>query len=377
MKTDHARFRPIRLNLNLSLGLILGLSLSLVLAGCTGDTVLNAYLETNRANLDQPVSAVPSPTQFVIQPGQPARTIAENLANAGLIADARLFEAYVRVNGLANSLQSGAYQLSPSMTIPEIALALQRALAPEFIVRVGEGWRLEQTADYLTQKTPLDGADYRRRAETGDLAGLDASKYDFLDLRPAGTSLEGFLYPDTYRLPAEGATAADLLGRQLDKFAEQVMPFWGEAEAKGTTQLTLHQALTLASIIEREAIADDERPMIAGVYLNRVARKMKLQADPTVQYAMGFQPDTKRWWKTPMYLDEYASADSPYNTYLYPGLPPGPIAAPSLESILAVLEPAQHDYLFFVAEPGGTGRHAFARTYEEHLKNVEQYRRGQ
>ena len=116
--------------------------------------------------------------------------------------------------------------------------------------------------------------------------------------------------------------------------------------------------------------------MIAGVYLNRVAR-MKLQADPTVQYAMGYQPDTDRWWKSPMNLDEYARVNSPYNTYLYPGLPPGPIASPSLESILAVLEPAKHDYLFFVAEPGGTGRHAFARTYEEHLKNVARYRQGQ
>ena len=375
MKTDHARFGPSRLSLILSLSLSLILSLSL--AGCTGDTVLSAYLETNRVKLDQPVSAEPRPTQFVIQSGQPARTIAENLANAGLITDARLFEAYVRVNGLASSLQAGAYQLSPSMTIPEIAQVLQRAVAPEIIVRVGEGWRLEQTADYLTQKTPLDGADYRQRAETGDLTGLDASTYDFLAERPSGASLEGYLYPDTYRLPAEGATAADLLGRQLDKFAEQVMPFWREAKAKDTTDLTLHQVLTLASIIEREAIADDERPMIVGVYLNRVARKMKLQADPTVQYAMGYQPDTKRWWKTPMNLDEYASANSPYNTYLYPGLPPGPIASPSLKSIQAVLEPAQHDYLFFVAEPGGTGRHAFARTYEEHLKNVERYRQGQ
>ena len=196
--------------------------------------MLSAYLETNRAKLDQPVSTEPAPPSLSSSRASPPRTIAENLANAGLITDARLFEAYVRVNGLASSLQAGAYQLSPSMTIPEIAQVLQRAVAPEIVVRVGEGWRLEQTADYLTQKTPLDGADYRRRAETGDLAGLDASKYDFLDLRPAGASLEGYLYPDTYRLPAEGATAADLLGRQLDKFAEQVMPFWrGGGRRKG------------------------------------------------------------------------------------------------------------------------------------------------
>ncbi len=136
------------------------------------------------------------------------------------------------------------------------------------------------------------------------------------------------------------------------------MPAWQEAQAKGTTQLTLHQVLTLASIIEREAIADDERPMIAGVYLNRLARKMKLQADPTVQYALGYQPDTGRWWKTPMNLDEYSQVKSPYNTYLYSGLPPGPIANPSLKSIQAVLDPAVHDYLYLRR---GAGRHRTAR----------------
>lgn len=359
---------------------ILGFILLMLLSGCSSDSVLGGYLEANRARLDQPAGTDSRPTQFVVQPGQTARAIAENLANAGLITDARLFEAYVRANGVASSLQAGAYQLSPSMTIPEIAQVLQRALAPEIVVRVGEGWRLEQTADYLAQQTPLDGADYRRRAETGDLSGLDVSKYDFLQLRPAGATLEGFLYPDTYRLPAEGATALDLLGRQLDKFAEQVMPAWQDAQARGTMRatppLTLHQVLTLASIVEREAVVDDERPVIAGVYLNRLARNMKLQADPTVQYALGYQPDTGRWWKTPMSLDEYGQVDSPYNTYLHTGLPPGPIANPSLKSIRAVLAPAAHDYLFFVAEPGGTGRHVFARTYEEHLQNVERYRRG-
>ncbi len=355
--------------------LILACTLLFVTA-CSGDAFSAAYLETNRARLEQPLDPAGEPRQFVVQPGSTARAIAENLAGAGLISDARLFEAYVRVNGLAPNLQAGTYQLSPSLTIPEIATALQNARAPEIIVRVGEGWRLEQTADFLSQRTSLDGAEYKRRALAGDLRGLDVARYAFLGLRPEGASLEGFLYPDTYRLPAEGAAVLDLLARQLDSFGEKVTPAWEAALAAGATNLTLHQVLTVASIVEREAVVDDERPLIAGVYLNRLARGMKLQADPTVQYAMGYQPDTGRWWKTPVYLEEYDRVDSPYNTYKVTGLPPGPICSPSSKSIQAVLTPAAHDYLFFVAEPGGTGRHAFARTFEEHLENVRRYQQG-
>ena len=358
------------------LTLITLLLLAALLTACSGDAVSVAYLEANRGRLDQPLDPAGKPRQFVVQPGATARAIAENLAGAGLISDARLFEAYVRASGLAPQLQAGTYQLSPSMTIPQIAVVLQNARAPEIVVRVGEGWRLEQTADFLSQRTPLDGAEYKRRALAGDLSGLDATQYSFLDLRPAGASLEGFLYPDTYRLPAEGTTVLDLLARQLDRFAERVMPAWEAAQAAGTTQLTLHQALTLASIVEREAVVDDERPIIAGVYLNRLARGMHLQADPTVQYAMGYQTDTGRWWKSPVFLEEYGQVESPYNTYKVAGLPPGPICSPSLKSIQAVFAPATHDYLYFVAEPGGTGRHAFAATYEEHVENVRKYQRG-
>ena len=144
--------------------------------------------------------------------------------------------------------------------------------------------------------------------------------------------------------------------------------------AEGTSKpLTLHQALTLASIVEREAGVDADRPMIAGVYLNRLAKGIKLEADPTVQYAMGFQPQTGQWWKSPVFLEEYSKVISPYNTYLNAGLPPGPIANPSLKSIEAALNPAQHDYLFFMAIGDGSGRHAFARTFAEHLENVKRY----
>jgi UPF0755 protein len=135
--------------------------------------------------------------------------------------------------------------------------------------------------------------------------------------------------------------------------------------------------LTVASIVEREAVVAEERPAIAGVYLNRLVAGIKLEADPTVQYAMGYQAAADQWWKTPVFLEEYSSVDSPYNTYLYPGLPPGPIASPGLRSIQAVLQPAQHDYLYFVALPDGSGRHVFATTFEEHSANVQRYLQGQ
>ena len=347
-----------------------------LIASCSSADFSTAYLQANHTRLATPVATEKRPTQFVVAPGSTARSISQNLADRGLIADARLFEAFVRVNGLAGNLEAGTFELSPSMTIPQIAYALTDARAEEIAVRVREGWRFEQTADYLSQNTPLDGAEYRQRAAQGVLTGIDTSTYDFLNQRPPGATLEGYLAPDTYQLTAEGATVLDLMKRQLDTFRDRVMPLWREAQGAGKTKLTLHQVLTLASIVEREAVLDDERPTIAAVYLNRLARGMRLEADPTVQYAMGYQADSGLWWKAPVYLNEYDKVQSPYNTYKVQGLPPGPIAAPSLASIQAVLNPDTHDYLFFMAKGDGSGRHTFARTFEEHLKNVEEYQKG-
>lgn len=309
-------------------------------------------------------------------PGSTARSISQNLQDRGLITDARLFEAFVRANGLAANLEAGTFQLSPHMTIPQIAYALTDARAEEIAIRVREGWRFQQTADNLNQNTPLDGAEYRQRAAQGVLTGLDTGTYTFLNDRPPGATLEGYLAPDTYQLPAEGATVLDLMKRQLDAFRDRVVPLYRDAVAAGKTKLTLHQVLTLASIVEREAVLDEERPTIAGVYLNRLARGMRLEADPTVQYAMGYQADSGLWWKAPVYLEEYAKVQSPYNTYKVQGLPPGPICAPGLASIEAVLNPDTHDYLYFMAKGDGSGRHNFATTFDEHLKNVQEYQNG-
>lgn len=360
--------------------LVVGMVLhSLILVACSSEPVLTVYLEANRSRLSEPAGRTSTPRQFVVEPGTPAKAIAEDLQRAGLIDDALLFEAYVRSTGIAQKLEAGTFTLSPQMTPIEIADALQHGVAPSLTVTVPEGWRLEQTADFLNNTNILDGEEYRRMATEVDLSALDPEvrrSYRFLAFHPAGTTLEGYLFPSSYEIPAEEATAADLIQRQLDQFGAQVMPVYWEAVAQGATERELHDVLTLASIVEREAVLDEERPLIAGVYLNRMDRNMKLEADPTVQYAMGFQPATGQWWKTPVSLAEYSQVHSPYNTYLYDGLPPAPIASPGLASIKAVLYPEEHDFLYFVATPDGSGRHVFSTTFTEHVQNVQRYRSG-
>lgn len=343
--------------------------------------ISRVYLQMNSAQVHQAANASTHPVRFTIAPGTPARLIGQQLQAAGLITDAQLFEAYVRVNGLVADLEAGAFILSPNMTLAEIVTTLQHAEAASLTLTVPEGWRLGQIIDYLDEAAifahdPAALTSYRNQTETGILTAPEPATYAFLQERPSGASLEGYLFPDTYELPLEGATAQDLLQRQLDTFARRVLPLYEAAVAQGTTTLSLYKVLTVASIVEREAVAAEERPAIAGVYLNRLAAGIKLEADPTVQYAMGYQPATDQWWKTPVFLEEYSGVDSPYNTYLYPGLPPGPIANPGLSSIQAVLQPEQHAYLYFVALPDGSGRHVFATTFEEHSINVQKYLQG-
>jgi len=359
-----------------------------LLVGCGGASryMQANYLETNQAQLTIPVSSDTTPVRFVVEPGTPAETIGRNLQAAGLINDAQLFEAYVRVNNLATSLDAGTFTLSPSMTIVEIAAALQNARAPGLLVTVREGWRIEQTADFLARSNIFndlkDGYSseagiYRQIALSGDISTVPgAENFSFVAQRPPGASLEGYLFPDTYELAQDAPRAVDLVSRQLEAFRTRVLPLYQEAVATGATTLSLHEVVTVASIVEREAVIPDERPSIAGVYLNRLKTGMRLEADPTVQYAMGYQPEQDLWWKTPVSLAEYGGVISPYNTYLNAGLPPGPIAGPGLSSIRAVLNPAEHGFYYFVALPDGSGAHVFAVTFEEHSVNVQRYLAG-
>ncbi|MDE0143830.1 MAG: endolytic transglycosylase MltG [Caldilineaceae bacterium] len=371
------------------------LFLTVPLAACTREERLYDHLEANRPMLFVRASNEDTVIPFEIKVGSPARTISENLASAGLIHDAELFEAYVRSIGRAQELKAGSFQLRASMTPAEIAEVLLAEQAPGVSVTIREGWRLEQVAQDLELNKIVSGEEYRNTAQKPDLAALSkiapsnaatAPKVDppsccevkierwpFLDALPQDASLEGFLFPATYELPAEEPAAGELIARQLDAFAARIMPLYLKAEADGVDPPVLYDVLIMASIVEREAVVAEERPAIAGVLYNRLANNMLLEIDATVQYAMGYQPESDQWWKTPVFLEEYQGVHSPYNTYLHRGLPPGPIANPGEDAFRAVLYPERHEFLYYVASGDGSGGHVFAKTFSEHLENVQRY----
>jgi UPF0755 protein len=207
--------------------------------------------------------------------------------------------------------------------------------------------------------------DEARRPRTGYAAlhGMPASPR---------AGVEGYLYPETYRFDT-GSLPGDVVDRMVSVLASEISSAMVDQAIRA--DLTMYQVITLASIVEREAIVDHERELIASVYLNRIKEGMPLQADPTVQYGKGCQEGSDGelvCWE-PLTQEEYVSAVSDYNTYLHDGFPPGPICSPRIASILAVLEPADTDYLFFRTKNDGSGEHVFARTYEEHLRYGEIY----
>lgn len=307
---------------------------------------------------------------FEVLPGETTGDIAQNLAEDGLIRMPLMFQLYARLRGMDSRLEAGRYTLRSDMSMDQILETLTQAPGePEVSFTLREGLRLEQVVESLDQQGIAPAADLEHALQM-------TYTYDFLADRPAGATLEGYLFPDTYRIP-RSYTATQVVDFLLRAFDGKFTPAMRE-QAKAA-DMTIFQVVTLASIVEREAILDSERPVIASVYLNRLAAGMALDADPTVQYAMGYNKTQERWWPQ-IYFDELGVAnltefDHPYNTYRYPGLPPGPICSPGLAAIKAVLEPAKTEYYFFVAKNDGTGEHAFAKTLEEHNANVAKYQK--
>ncbi|HOG46444.1 MAG TPA: endolytic transglycosylase MltG [Anaerolineae bacterium] len=328
------------------------------------NTLLGIYLSFRQADIEQPVN--PEDTTkvaFSIQPGETASMIGPRLEQMGLIRDAGLFNLVVRYRGVDNALEVGDYQLSPSMTLDQIVTELQHGRSKGVLVTIPEGWRMEQVAAKLEEAGLGKSEDYLALMRKNDYP------YDWFQERPQGApdGLEGFLFPDTYEFPAD-ATPAAVIDTMLRNFDRKVTP--GLRRSMASHGLSFYQAMVLASIVEREAVVATERPTIAAVFMARLDRGMYLQADPTVSYAKGFDPQTKRWWR-PMLEGESQSVDSPYNTFLHGGLTPGPICSPGLSSVEGVAQPDSTPYLYFVAK--GDGSHVFAETFEEHLANVRKY----
>ncbi|NPA91911.1 MAG: endolytic transglycosylase MltG [Chloroflexi bacterium] len=335
------------------------------------DTVLGWYLGLRASDLNSPPSTSDEPVDFVVEKGETARSIARRLEEKGLITDAKLFELYLRYYGLGTKLEAGHFILRRNMTMPEIARALQQARAEEVVITIKEGWRMEEIAEYLGEERVVDAQEFLSLARTPSALSPDIrNRHAFLQALPPGATLEGYLFPETYRV-AVGSSPEAIIAVMLKTFDERVPTKWREdAAARG---YTLHQIVTMASIIERETPRADERPLVASVYWNRLEGRCPeagayLQADPTVQYAMGRPGE---WWWKPPSVEIYSQIQSPYNTYLHPGLPPGPIANPGLSAIKAAVYPAQTRYCFFVAT--GDGGHVFAVTLAEHERNIEMY----
>lgn len=326
-------------------------------------TVLGMYLNFHREEIDTPASTDSTPIPFTIQPGENGATVAVRLERLGIIRNAELFRLVLRYWGVDAQIEAGDYVLRRDMSLSEVVSQLQHGRLRATIVTIREGLRAEEMAHLLASEGLVDQEEFIQ------LVRDDAFHYDFLRDRPADApkTLEGFLFPDTYQFAVNISTTA-VIDAMLQNFDQRItIEMRQQALDAG---LDLFQVLTLASIVEREAVVPEERPIIASVYLNRLRRGMYLEADPTVQYAKGYDPVTERWWPA-LSLDELRSVDSIFNTFIHPGLPPGPICSPGLASIEAVLNPADTSYLFFHAK--GDGSHAFAETFEEHLENQQKY----
>jgi len=293
---------------------------------------------------------------FVISRGETAGSIAQRLELAGIIRSALAFSYILYETGREDSLQSGSYTVSPGLTPRELARLFEKAPGEQVVLRLIEGWRLTEIATAVSKVFPaIAREDFLKAAVVGTRRNTV-----LVGLKPE-TSLEGFLFPDTYFFRPD-ATSAQIVDGLLDQFelrAGQTL-----RQAAVDRKMAVYDLVKLASVVEREARDRGESAAIAGVYANRLSISMKLDADPTIQYALGSWGELRT---------DDLSLDSPYNTYRVAGLPPTPICSPGLAALEGAARPASHPYLFFVAKNDGTGDHAFAKTLEEHEANRVKY----
>ena len=300
----------------------------------------------------QPVNGTGENRNFVVDGGASLNQVAGDLENAHIIRSSTLFRLAGRFMGYDHLIKTGEYRLSAAMSPLKILETLKDGRIVTHSITIPEGFNLRQIAELMEQKGFSDKASFNEQTRDGSLtARLDLS----------GDTLEGYLYPDTYRF-RRNEDARKIIDVMVKRFREMVSPMAARIKDSG---MTLHQVITLASIVEKETGSPEERPMIASVFLNRLKKNMRLESDPTVIYGIrNFNGNlTKRDLKT----------ETPYNTYVIKGLPPGPIANPGLASILAVLNPAKSNYYYFVSKNNGT--HYFSKTLKEHNRAVRRFQK--
>jgi UPF0755 protein len=303
----------------------------------------------------EPFKGYQASEQFVeIEPGSSTRSIGARLISAGVVRDDSTFRAALWRTGLARSLKAGEYRFDRPMTPVEV------------VSKIGRGEVYERRVTFPEGLTYAEMGKVYEQQGFGSAASFIAAARDSMPIRsvdPEAGDLEGYLFPETYSLRRD-TSAAKLLHTMVARFQQLfTVEMQQAAERLG---MTTREAVTLASIVEKETAVDSERPIVAGVYLNRLKIGMGLQCDPTVIYALQkagrYNGNLRR---------DDLKFDSPYNTYRYAGLPPGPIANPGLASLKAAVAPAETDFLYFVSRNDGS--HVFARTLEEHNENVRRF----
>jgi UPF0755 protein len=290
-----------------------------------------------------------------IPTGATASDIGELLERQGVVRSSLAFRISAQLRGYGSDIQAGGYDLVTNMTIPEVFDVLEAGPVVDSVsLTVPEGLEVGEVAGEAGA-IGLDAQAFRRAATSGT--------FSLPPYLPEGTeTVEGFLFPKTYEFSTEGLDEESVIERLLAQFVEEAEALdWGRAEDLG---LTPYEVVIVASLVEREARVPGDRRKIAAVIYNRLREEMPLQIDATVQYAL---PEDNR----ELTFQDY-EFDSPYNTYLHPGLPPTPIASPGLASLQAALEPADAGYLYFLVVDPETGRHAFAETYDEFLRLKEE-----
>jgi UPF0755 protein len=303
----------------------------------------------------QPFRGYGAPEQFVdIRPGTGTRAIGERLVEAGVVRDQLTFRAALWMSGQATRLKAGEYRFAEPETPGDVIAKMARGDVFVIPVTIPEGLTIGEMSKIFELKGFGAAADFVAAARNTALVRA---------LDPEARDLEGYLFPETYPL-SRHTDAPRFVRLMADAFGRAMSPALREAAlARG---LSIHQVVTLASIVEKETAKPDERPLIASVYENRLRIGMALQCDPTVIFAL----ERAGRYNGNLRRDDLLF-NSPYNTYRYPGLPPGPIAAPGRAALDAVVHPAQSDYLYFVSRNDGS--HEFARTLEQHNRNVQQF----
>jgi UPF0755 protein len=318
---------------------------ALVLVGVTVATMAAVLLE--------PRADGGAEVLFEVKRGESLRVIAMRLEEHGLVRDARATTWWARLRGQAEQLHAGQYWLSPALSPAEIIDRIASGKVATWEVVVPEGLTAAEIGERFAERGIVDAREFAAAAADPALAR---------ELGIPAPSLEGYLFPETYRLP-RGQTGPDVV-RVL---VEQFRAAWRQVEARAAERgLPMHEVVTLASIVEKETGAPNERPMIASVFANRLRLNMRLESDPTVIYGVtAFDGNLRR-----SDLDDAANA---YNTYQHAGLPPGPISNPGLDALRAVIDPAPSKLLYFVSKNDGT--HEFSETYAQHVEAVDRYQR--